>query len=160
MTERSNEDTVHLILKVVCQSNKKQYDTFTHENFPVFQCVKALRRYLLATFKDELAPAANDEAFRMGYVGSKNRKLTIASPSQLSEAYSNAKDGWLTLWTDPHLTTPKSSKDLSNDSASGVKRKRSQTDVIAFSAQNRTVQVSLFDVSKYFIVTFQNTSVC
>ena len=56
--ESSKEDTVHLILKVVCQSNKKQYDTFTHEIFPVFQCVKALRRYLLATFKDELAPAA------------------------------------------------------------------------------------------------------
>jgi hypothetical protein len=140
--DSSIEETVRLILKVVCQSNKKQYDTFTHENFPVFQCVKALRRYLLATFKDELAPAASDEAFRMGYIGSKNRKLTIASPSQLSEAYSNAKDGWLMLWTDRHLTTPKPSKDMSNDSASGVKRKHSHV------------------VSKIFVVTFQNTSVC
>ena len=63
MMESSNEGTVHLIFKVVCQSNKKQYDTFTHENIPVYQCVKDMRRYLLATFKDELAPAANDEAF-------------------------------------------------------------------------------------------------
>lgn len=100
MMESSNEGTVHLIFKVVCQSNKKQYDTFTHENIPVYQCVKDMRRYLLATFKDELAPAANDEAFRMGYLGSKNRKLTIVSPSQLSEAYSNAKDGWITLCAD------------------------------------------------------------
>lgn len=90
---------------------------------------------MLTTFKDELAPAANDEAFRLGYLGSKNRKMTIATPSQLSEAYSNAKDGWLMLWTDPHLTS-KSPKDLSNGSASGVKRKHSQTDVISFSEQN------------------------
>lgn len=62
----------------------------------------------MATFKvykDELSPAAGADSFRLGYIGSKNRKLTIASNVHLAEAYSNAKDGWVTLWGDPHETT-------------------------------------------------------
>ena len=57
-------------------------------------------------------------SFRLRYIGSKNRKLTIASNVHLAEAYSNSKDGWVTIWGDPHETTTKS-KASSNGSNRG-----------------------------------------
>jgi hypothetical protein len=77
----------------------------TRKYVPIFDDVKELREYLLSNFKDELSPAADANAFRLGYVGSKNRKLTTCSEVHLAEAYSNSKDGWVTLWVDPHETS-------------------------------------------------------
>ena len=95
----------HIVFKVVRKGNKNQFDTYTCKYVPIFDDVKELREYLLSNFKDELSPAADANAFRLGYVGSKNRKLTTCSEVHLAEAYSNSKDGWLTLWVDPHETS-------------------------------------------------------
>ena len=59
-------------------------------------------------------------------MGSKNRKLTISSEVQLAEAYSNSKDGWVTLWVDPHKT--------SKEKASSMGSKRSFAQFMAFDA--------------------------
>ncbi len=99
------EDTAHIVFKVVRKGNKNLFDTYTRKYVPIFDDVKELREYLLSNFKDELSPAADANAFRLGYVGSKNRKLTTCSEVHLAEAYSNSKDGWLTLWVDPHETS-------------------------------------------------------
>ena len=79
------EDIVHIIFKVVRQSNKNQYDTYTRQDVPIFDCVKGFREFLLATFKDELAPTADADSFRLGYIGSKNCKLTIGSNVHLAK---------------------------------------------------------------------------
>ena len=125
-TEMEGEDTAHIVFKVVRKGNKNQFDTYTCKYVPIFDDVKELREYLLSNFKDELSPAADANAFRLGYVGSKNRKLTICSEVHLAEAYSNSKDGWVTLWVDPHET--------SKAKASSTGSKRSFAQFMAFDA--------------------------
>ena len=102
------DDTVNIFVKVVRQDNKNQNDTYTKQDVPIFDDVNDLREFLITNFKDELAPATEKDRFRLGYIGNKNRKITICNDAHLAEAYSSVKNGWLMLWTDPHQATVKS----------------------------------------------------
>ena len=52
---------------------------------------------------------------KVGYIAGTNRRVVIANDVNLAEAYSLAKDGWITLWAEAILTSaseasPKGSK--------------------------------------------------
>ena len=40
-------DTVNVIFKVVQQANKSRFDTYRHQNVPIFDNVDDLRKFLL-----------------------------------------------------------------------------------------------------------------
>lgn len=68
---------------------------------------------MLRNFTDELSPADKAYSFRLEYIAGKNRRVVIGNSINLAEAYSLAKDGWITLWADPdvpHEPTPRGSK--------------------------------------------------
>ena len=88
--------------------NKRQNDTYMRQHVEIFDDVASLRKNLFENFKEELAPAVDLESFHLGYYDEKNRKLTITNNSQLVEAYSSAKDGWVKLWADPHIAACRS----------------------------------------------------
>ena len=94
---------VNIIFKVVRQCNKTQYNTYTVSDAPVFDCVQEIREFLFEKFKDELEPAANAQSFRFGYIAGTYRRISISSSTQLAEAYSLAKKGYITLWADPDV---------------------------------------------------------
>ena len=73
-TEMEGEDTAHI---GYCTYGTYQVDTYTRKYVPIFDHVKELREYLLSNFKGELSP--------------------VCSEVHLAEAYSNSKDGWVTL---------------------------------------------------------------
>ena len=89
-----------------------------------------LREFLITNFKDELAPATEKDRFRLGYIGNKNRKITSCNNAYLAKAYSSVKNGWLTLWTDPHQATVKSKASTTSTS------KRSSSQFMAFHANS------------------------
>ena len=66
------------ILHILCLklSERAIKISSTRKYVPIFDDVKELREYLLSNFEDELSPTADANAFRLGYMGSKNRKLT------------------------------------------------------------------------------------
>ena len=63
-------NTIHVILRVLRKHNKSQYDTYSHQNVPIFQSVKEPGEFLLEIYKEELAPAAAADYFRLGYTSS------------------------------------------------------------------------------------------
>ena len=101
------EETVNIMFKVVRQCNKTQFDTYTYKNAQVFVSVSELREFLFENFKTKLAPAASAESFRLRYLAGSNRRITISSSTQLAEAYSLEKKGWITLWADVDVKTTK-----------------------------------------------------
>ena len=98
-----SDEFVNIIFKVVRQCNKTQYNTYTVSDAPIFDCVKEIREFLFEKFKLELEPAASAESFRFGYIAGTNRRISIVSSTQLAEAYSLAKKGFITLWADPDV---------------------------------------------------------
>ena len=111
----SGKNTIHVVLKVVRKSNRTKYDTYSRQNVPMFDSVTELRKFLLANFALELLPAKTTSSFKVGYIAGTNRRVVIANDVNLAEAYSLAKDGWITLWAEAILTSaseasPKGSK--------------------------------------------------
>ena len=113
------EDFINILFKVVRQCNKTQYDSYNVKDAPVFESVKELRVFLYEKFKTELEPATCPESFRLGYITGTNRRISISSSTQLAEAYSSAKRGFVTFWADTDV------QKKSGVSATAKKRKNS-----------------------------------
>lgn len=106
--EHSDVKFVSVMMKVARKDNRRQTDTYSCQNVDVFHDVANLRQFLFEKFAFELSPASDPDSFHLGYFDGKNRKLTITNASQLSEAYTAGKDGWVKLWVDPHIVSSKS----------------------------------------------------
>ena len=98
-------DTVNVIFKVVHQANRSKFDTYKHQNVPIFDSVEDLRKF-----------PADANSFRLGYITGKNQRFTISNSSNLDDAYTSAKDGWIILWAEMIQDKPTSSR--------GPKRRR------------------------------------
>ena len=109
-------DTVNVIFKVVQQANKSRFDTYRHQNVPIFDNVDDLRKFLLENFREELSSPADENSFRIGYITGRNQRFTISNNSNLDDAYTTAKDGCIILWAEMIQNNPTSSR--------GRKRKR------------------------------------
>ena len=109
-------DTVNVIFKVVQQANKSRFDTYRHQNVPIFDNVDDLRKFLLENFREELSSPADENSFRIGYITGRNQRFTISNNSNLDDAYTTAKDGCTILWAEMIQNNPTSSR--------GRKRKR------------------------------------
>ncbi len=71
-------DTVNVIFKVVHQANRSKFDTYKHQNVPIFDSVEDLRKFLLENFREELSAPADANSFRLGYITGKNQRFTIS----------------------------------------------------------------------------------
>ena len=109
-------DTVNVIFKVVQQANKSRFDTYRHQNVPIFDNVDDLTKFLLENFREELSSPADENSFRIGYITGRNQRFTISNNSNLDDAYTTAKDGCIILWAEMIQNNPTSSR--------GRKRKR------------------------------------
>ena len=109
-------DAVNVIFKVVQQANKSRFDTYRHQNVPIFDNVDDLRKFLLENFREELSSSADENSFRIGYITGRNQRFTISNNSNLDDAYTTAKDGCIILWAEMIQNNPTSSR--------GRKRKR------------------------------------
>ena len=65
-----------------------------------FDSVDHLRKFLLEHFREELSSPANANSFRVGYITGRNQWFTISNGSNLDDAYTSAKDGWIVLWAE------------------------------------------------------------
>ena len=109
-------DTVNVIFKVVQQANKSRFDTYRHQNVPIFDNVDDLRKFLLENFREELSSPADENSFRIGYITGRNKRFTISNNSNLDDTYTTAKDGCIILWAEIIQNNPTLSR--------GRKRKR------------------------------------
>ena len=107
---------MNVIFKVVQQANKSRFDTYRHQNVPIFDNVDDLRKFLLENFREELSSPADENSFRIGYITGRNQRFTISNNSNLDDAYTTAKDGCIILWAEMIQNNPTSSR--------GRKRKR------------------------------------
>ncbi len=48
--------TIHVILKIVCKSNRTKYSTYSRQNVPMFDSLNEMKEYLLENFAVELSP--------------------------------------------------------------------------------------------------------
>ena len=103
-------DTVNVIFKVVQQANKSRFDTYRHQNVPIFDNVDDLRKFLLQNFREELSSPADENSFRIGYITGRNQRFTISNNSNLDDAYTTAKDGSIILWAEMIQNNPTSSR--------------------------------------------------
>lgn len=92
--------TINVILKIVCKGNRTKYNTYSRQNVPIFDSLNDIKGFLLQHFAMELSPVDNVQSFKLGYIAGRNRRVVIANNSNLVEAYSMAKDGWVTLWAE------------------------------------------------------------
>ena len=52
------------------------------------------------------------------------RKCDIKTEKQLDDAYRSVKNGWITLWVDPHSSFKRKQGEIERREASKAKRKR------------------------------------
>ena len=68
--------------------------------------VNEFKKYLLANYSEELSPSSNWSSLTISYMSEMSegrRKCNIKTGKQLLEdAYKSIKNGWITLWVDPH----------------------------------------------------------
>ena len=107
---------MNVIFKVVQQANKSRFDTYRHQNVPIFDNVDDLRKFLLENFREELSSPADENSFRIGYITGRNQRFTISNNFNLDDAYTTTKDGCIILWAEMIQNNPTSSR--------GRKRKR------------------------------------
>lgn len=117
-----DENTIHMMLKVVDQANRTRYDTYTRQYVEIFDSVLDLREFLLENYCAELSFPADANSFRLGYIVGKNQRVTITNNSNLDEVYSSSKNGWITLWAEPIFKKAKGAT-----SSRGTKRTHSDT---------------------------------
>ena len=112
--QRDESRTMNICLRVLKETNKSRYDTYSVRGVPLCENVFTLKQYLLENCRGEISPAS-DSTFQIWYYADGKKKFAISSETQLAEALSLEMDSIITLWVDPH-------KDPSRDS-SGKKRK-------------------------------------
>ena len=89
-------------MKVSKLANKGQFERYTIRDLPKFVSVNEFKKYLLANYSEELSPASNWSSLTIGYMSEGRQKCDIKTDKQLEDAYKSIKNGWITLWVDPH----------------------------------------------------------
>ena len=92
---------MNICLRVLKETNKSRYDTYSVKGVPLCENVFTLKQYLLENCRGEITPASGT-TFQIGYYADGKKKYSISSEIQLAEALSLAKNGIITLWVDPH----------------------------------------------------------
>lgn len=117
-------ETVQAFLKVSKLANKGQFERFSIRYLPKFISVNELKQYLLENYSEELSPASNCTSLTIGYMSDGRRKCDIKTEKQLDDAYSSVKNGWITLWVDPHSSFKRKQGEIERREAGKAKRKR------------------------------------
>ena len=107
-SEKMARDTMDVCLRVLRDTNKSRFDSYSVRNVPCFETVFQLKQHFLENCQAEISPAT-DTTFQIGYYAEGNKKFSISSEIQLAEAFSLVKNGKITLWVDPHKDVPRSS---------------------------------------------------
>jgi len=95
-------ETIRAYMKVSKLANKGQFERYTIRDLPKFVSVNEFKKYLLANYSEELSPASNWSSLTIGYMSEGRRKCDIKTDKQLEDAYKSIKNGWITLWVNPH----------------------------------------------------------
>ena len=103
--EKMARDTIDVCLRILRETNKSRFDSYSVRNVPCFETVFQLKQYFLENCQAEISPAT-DTTFQTGYYAEGNKKFSISSEIQLAEAFSLVKNGKITLWVDPHKDVP------------------------------------------------------
>jgi len=93
-------------LRVLRETNKSRFDSYSVRNVPCFETVFQLKQYFLENCQAEISPAT-DTTFQIGYYAEGNKKFSISSEIQLAEVFSLVKNGKITMWVDPHKDVPR-----------------------------------------------------
>ena len=101
-------NTMDVCLRVLRDTNKSRFHSYSVRNVPCFETVFQLKQHFLENCQAEISPAT-DTTFQIGYYAEGNRKFSISSEIHLAEAFSLVKNGKITLWVDPHKDVPRSS---------------------------------------------------
>ena len=117
-------ETVQAFLKVSKLANKGQFERYSIRYLPKFISVNELKQYLLENYSEELSPASNCTSLTIGYMSDRRRKCDIKTEKQLDDAYRSVKNGWITLWVDPHSSFKRKQGEIERREASKAKRKR------------------------------------
>ena len=107
-SEKMARDTMDVCLRVLRDTKKSRFDSYSVRNVPCFETVFQLKQHFLENCQAEISPAT-DTTFQLGYYAEGNKKFSISSEIQLAEAFSLIKNGKITLWVDPHKDVPRSS---------------------------------------------------
>ena len=117
-------ETVQAFLKVSKLANKGQFERYSIRYLPKFISVNELKQYLLENYSEELSPASNCTSLTIGYKSDGRRKCDIKTEKQLDDAYRSVKNGWITLWVDPHSSFKRKQGEIERREAGKAKRKR------------------------------------
>ena len=117
-------ETVQAFLKVSKLANKGQFERYSIRYLPKFISVNELKQYLLGNYSEELSPASNCTSLTIGYMSDGRRKCDIKTEKQLEDAYRSVKNGWITLWVDPHSSFKRKQGEIERREAGKAKRKR------------------------------------
>ena len=117
-------ETVQAFLKVSKLANKGQFERYSIRYLPKYISVNELKQYLLGNYSEELSPASNCTSLTIGYMSDGRRKCDIKTEKQLDDAYRSVKNGWITLWVDPHSSFKRKQGEIERREASKAKRKR------------------------------------
>lgn len=117
-------ETVQAFLKVSKLANKGQFERYSIRYLPKFISVNELKQYLLENYSEELSPASNCTSLTISYMSDRRRKCDIKTEKQLDDAYSSVKNGWITLWVDPHSSFKRKQGEIERREAGKAKRKR------------------------------------
>ena len=117
-------ETVQAFLKVSKLANKGQFERYSIRYLPKFISVNELKQYLLENYSEELSPASNCTSLTIGYMSDGRRKCDIKTEKQLDDAYRSVKNGWITLWVDPHSSFKRKQGEIERRDAGKAKRKR------------------------------------
>ena len=117
-------ETVQAFLKVSKLANKGQFERYSIRYLPKFISVNELKQYLLENYSEELSPASNCTSLTIGYISDGRRKCDIKTEKQLDDAYRSVKNGWITLWVDPHSSFKRKQGEIERREAGKAKRKR------------------------------------
>lgn len=117
-------ETVQAFLKVSKLANKGQFERYSIRYLPKFISVNELKQYLLENYSEELSPASNCTSLTIGYMSDGRRKCDIKTEKQLDDAYRSVKNGWITLWVDPHSSFKRKQGEIERREAGKAERKR------------------------------------
>ena len=117
-------ETVQAFLKVFKLAIKGQFERHSIRYLPKFISVNELKQYLLENYSEELSPASNCTSLTIGYMSDGRRKCDIKTEKQLDDAYRSVKNGWITLWVDPHSSFKRKQGEIERREAGKAKRKR------------------------------------
>ena len=95
-------DTMDVCLRVLRETNKSRFDSYSVRNVPCFETVFQLKQYFLENCQAEISPATNMAFQIIGFYAEGNKQFSISSKIQLPTAFSLVKNRKITLWVDPH----------------------------------------------------------